>query len=87
LIWVNFELYKLNLNVEFVIIAEIMKTKNKYMTAMFAAFQTRLERYLFYARPGRLSISCGDSRVMTFLLDDSFIILHINLVTCCGSQI
>ena len=32
------------------------------------------------------STSCGDSRVMTSLLDDSFIILHINLVTYCGSQ-
>ena len=32
-IWVNFDLYKLNLTEEFVLRAEIMKTKNKYMTA------------------------------------------------------
>ena len=34
-----FEVLLLNLSVEFVIEAEIIKTKNKHMTAMFAAFQ------------------------------------------------
>ena len=33
------EVLLLNLSVEFVIKAEIIKTKNKHMTAMFAAFQ------------------------------------------------
>ena len=34
-----FVVYKSNLSVEFVFKAKIMKTKNKHMTAMFAAFQ------------------------------------------------
>ena len=39
-IWLNLDVFKLNLTVQFVLRAEMMKTKNKYMTAMFAAFQT-----------------------------------------------
>ena len=35
------EVLLLNLSVEFVIKAEIIKTKNKHMTAMFAAFQNQ----------------------------------------------
>jgi len=38
-IWLNLDVFKLNLIVQFVLRAEMMKTKNKYMTAMFAAFQ------------------------------------------------
>ena len=34
-----FVVFKLNLSVEFVFKAEIMKTKNEHMTAMFATFQ------------------------------------------------
>ena len=34
-----FVVFKLNLSVEFVFKAKIMKTKNKHMSAMFAAFQ------------------------------------------------
>ena len=37
-----FEVLLLNLSVEFLIKAKIIKIENKYMTAMFAAFQTIL---------------------------------------------
>ena len=36
---VNFDVFMLNLTVQFVLGAEIMKIENKYMTVMFAAFQ------------------------------------------------
>ena len=38
---VNFDVFMLNFTVQFEFIAEIMKIENKYVTAMFAAFQKK----------------------------------------------